>query len=175
MIRRLFIAITTFCFGRIPTCLGVSCDSIFLWISLNSRPLNLLLVRSHRAQKTSQSVLSKDATTWPGFGLNPDHVIRVVVKTTRLPFRTRRHMDIAKTNLKSKINYEVEIYSCSMGKKTRKKLATYSILYYTIVTTMQGRKYRLVIDNRYYILCFSTIDYRRCFAFNFFYRLSPFL
>ena len=38
----------------------------------------------------------------------------------------------------------------------------------------QGWKYRLVIDNRYYILCFSAIDYRRCFAFNYFNRLSPF-
>ena len=37
-----------------------------------------------------------------------------------------------------------------------------------------GWKYRLVIDNRNYILCFSAIDYRRCFAFNFFYRLSAF-
>ena len=37
----------------------------------------------------------------------------------------------------------------------------------------QGWKYRLVFDNRYFILCFSAIDYRRCFAFDFFidYRL----
>ena len=40
---------------------------------------------------------------------------------------------------------------------------------------MQGWKYRLVIDNRYYILCFSVIDYRRCYAFNFFDRLLPIL
>ena len=39
----------------------------------------------------------------------------------------------------------------------------------------QGWKYQLVIDNRYYILCFSVIDYRRCFAFNCFYRLLPIL
>ena len=43
---------------------------------------------------------------------------------------------------------------------------------YTVVCD-QGWKYQLVIDNRYYILCFSVIDYRRCYAFNFFidYRL----
>ena len=39
----------------------------------------------------------------------------------------------------------------------------------------QGWKYRLVIDNRCYILCFSVTDYRRCFAFNLFYRLLPLL
>ena len=44
-----------------------------------------------------------------------------------------------------------------------------------IVGRSQGWKYRLVIDKRYYILCFSVIDYRRCFAFNVFYRLLPFL
>ena len=31
------------------------------------------------------------------------------------------------------------------------------------------------ICSRYYILCFSAIDYRRCFAFNFFYQLSSLL
>ena len=31
----------------------------------------------------------------------------------------------------------------------------------------QGWKYRLVIDNRSYIFCFSIIDYRRLFAFIF--------
>ena len=39
----------------------------------------------------------------------------------------------------------------------------------------QGLDISIAIDNRYYVLCFSAIDYRRCFAFNFFYRLSPFL
>ena len=38
----------------------------------------------------------------------------------------------------------------------------------------QGWKHRLVIVYRYYIPCFSVIDYGRCFAFNFFYRLLPF-
>jgi len=32
----------------------------------------------------------------------------------------------------------------------------------------QGWKYRLVIDSRYYILCFSVIDYHKLFALNFF-------
>ena len=35
--------------GGIHTCLGVSDDPMFLWISSNSYPLNLLLVRSHQA------------------------------------------------------------------------------------------------------------------------------
>ena len=34
----------------IRTCLGVSDDPMFLWISSNSCPLNLLLVRSHQAE-----------------------------------------------------------------------------------------------------------------------------
>ena len=36
--------------GGIRTCLGVSIDPMFLWISSNSCPLNLLLVRSHQAE-----------------------------------------------------------------------------------------------------------------------------
>ena len=36
--------------GGIRTCLGVSVDPMFLWISSNSCPLNLLLVRSHQAE-----------------------------------------------------------------------------------------------------------------------------
>ena len=36
--------------GGIRTCLGVSDDPMFLWISSNSCPLNLLLVRSHQAE-----------------------------------------------------------------------------------------------------------------------------
>ena len=35
--------------GGIRTCLGVSDVAMFLWISSNSCPLNLLLVRSHQA------------------------------------------------------------------------------------------------------------------------------
>ena len=39
-----------FVIGEIHTCLKVSDDAIFLWISSNSYPLNLLLVRSHQAE-----------------------------------------------------------------------------------------------------------------------------
>ena len=39
-----------FVIGEIRTCLGVSDDPMFLWISSNSCPLNLLLVRSHQAE-----------------------------------------------------------------------------------------------------------------------------
>ena len=39
-----------FVLGGIRTCLGVSDDPMFLWISSNSCPLNLLLVRSHQAE-----------------------------------------------------------------------------------------------------------------------------
>ena len=39
-----------FVLGGICTCLGVSSDPMFLWISLNSCPRNLLLVRSHQAE-----------------------------------------------------------------------------------------------------------------------------
>ena len=39
-----------FVIGGIRTCLAVSVDPMFLWISSNSCPLNLLLVRSHQAE-----------------------------------------------------------------------------------------------------------------------------
>ena len=39
-----------FVIGGIRTCLEVSNDRMFLWISSNSCPLNLLLVRSHHAE-----------------------------------------------------------------------------------------------------------------------------
>ena len=39
-----------FVLGGIRTCLGVSNDPKFLWISSNSCPLNLPLVRSHQAE-----------------------------------------------------------------------------------------------------------------------------
>ena len=38
-----------FMIGEIRTNLGVSDDSMFLWISSNSCPLNLLLIRNHQA------------------------------------------------------------------------------------------------------------------------------
>ena len=39
-----------FVIGGIHICLGVFDDPLFLWISSNSCPLNLLLVRSHQAE-----------------------------------------------------------------------------------------------------------------------------
>ena len=36
--------------GGIRTCLGVSDDPMLLWISSNSCPLNLLVVRSHQVE-----------------------------------------------------------------------------------------------------------------------------
>ena len=39
-----------FVIGGICTCLGVSDDPMFFWISSSSCPLNLLLVRSHQAE-----------------------------------------------------------------------------------------------------------------------------
>ena len=39
-----------FVIGGIRTCLGVSDDPMFLWLSSNSCPLNLLLVQSHQAE-----------------------------------------------------------------------------------------------------------------------------
>ena len=45
-----FHYIDYFMIGGIRTCLGVSYDPMFLWISSNSCPLNLLLVRSHQGE-----------------------------------------------------------------------------------------------------------------------------
>ena len=39
-----------FMLGGIRTRLGVSSDLMFLWISSNSYPLNLLLIQSHQAE-----------------------------------------------------------------------------------------------------------------------------
>ena len=49
-IRTLFHYQDYFVIGGIRTCLGVSDDPMFLWISSNFCPLNLLLVRSHQAE-----------------------------------------------------------------------------------------------------------------------------
>ena len=75
--------------GGIRTCIGVSDDPKFPWISSNSFPLNLLLVRSHQAEIIIVKRLIQGRNNGPGCGLNPDHSIRVVVKTTPLPIRPR--------------------------------------------------------------------------------------
>ena len=49
-IRTLFITVIAFVIGGIRTCLGVSDDLMFLWISSNSCLLNLLLVGNHQAE-----------------------------------------------------------------------------------------------------------------------------
>ena len=73
----------------ICTYLEVSYDPVFLWISSNSRPLNLLLVRSLQAEIINVERLIQGRKAWPGCGLNPDHSIRVVGKTTPLSIRPR--------------------------------------------------------------------------------------
>ena len=45
-----FHCIDYFVIGGIRLCLGVFDNLMFLWFSSNSRPLNLLLVRSHQAE-----------------------------------------------------------------------------------------------------------------------------
>ena len=45
-----FHCIDYFVIGGIRTCLGVSDDPMFQWISLNSCPLSLQLVQSHQAE-----------------------------------------------------------------------------------------------------------------------------
>ena len=45
-----FLSHDYFVIGGIRTCIGVSSDLMFRWISLNSCSLNLLLVRSHQAE-----------------------------------------------------------------------------------------------------------------------------
>ena len=47
MIGALFVTTSNSCLG---TCLGVSSDPLFLWISSNSFPINLLLLQSHQAE-----------------------------------------------------------------------------------------------------------------------------
>ena len=49
-----------FVLGGIRTCLGVFCDFMFLWISLNSCILNLLLVRSRQAETIIETRLIKE-------------------------------------------------------------------------------------------------------------------
>ena len=43
-----------------------------------------------------ESVLSKYAKTWPGWGLNPYHAIRIVVNPTSLPSRLRSRFSLTK-------------------------------------------------------------------------------
>ena len=76
-----------FVFGGIHICLGVSkikcyCGFLVLWI-------RFLYEDTNQRQKSLQSVFFKDAITRPGWELNPNNAIKVVVKTTLLPSRPR--------------------------------------------------------------------------------------
>ena len=55
---------------------------MFRW---NSCPLNLLLVHSHQAEIITVMRLIQERSNVTGRGLNPDHAIRVVIKSTPLP------------------------------------------------------------------------------------------
>ena len=78
-----------FVFEGIRTCLKVSSDPMFLWISSNSCPLNLLLVRSHQAEIIIivKHLIQRRNNVTRMCGLNRRHRIRVVVKTTFYFFR----------------------------------------------------------------------------------------
>ena len=53
-------------FGGIRTCLGISSDPMFLWISSNSCPLNLLFVWSHQSEKiiVKRLIQGRNNVTW---------------------------------------------------------------------------------------------------------------
>ena len=88
MTRTLFIAVINyFVFGGISTCLRVTNDLILksLWVFMNSCPLNLLLVRCHRAEIIIKR-LSHGRDNMTRVLVEPDHAIKVVEKTTPSPF-----------------------------------------------------------------------------------------
>ena len=58
-------------FEGIRTCLGVSSDPMFLWISSNFCPINLLL-RSHQAEIFIVTRLIQGRNNVTECGLNPD-------------------------------------------------------------------------------------------------------
>ena len=58
--RHAFHCDNYFALGGIRTCLGVSSDPMLLWISLDSCPMNLLLVRSHQAEITIVKRLNQE-------------------------------------------------------------------------------------------------------------------
>ena len=79
-----------FVIGGIRTCLGVSDDPMFVWISSNSCPLNLLLVRSHQAETIVVKRLIQGRINMTRVRVKPrPHLLRVVLKTTPLLFRPR--------------------------------------------------------------------------------------
>ena len=75
--------------GRIRTCLGVSDDAMFLWISSNSCPLNLLLVRSHQAEIIIVKRLIQGRNNVTRVRVEPRSFDQGRRKTTPLPSRLR--------------------------------------------------------------------------------------
>ena len=88
-----------FVIGGIRTCLEVSDDSIFLWISSYSCPLNLLLVWSHQAEVIVVKRLVRGRNSGTRMRVEPRSR---VVKTTPWPIRPR----YSKTLAKFKYNYQ---------------------------------------------------------------------
>ena len=79
----LFIAMTTSWLEE--SCLGVSNDPMLQWISSNSCPLNVLLVRSHRAEMNIVKRLIQ----------RRNYVIRVRVKLKSIHIITESYFRIA--------------------------------------------------------------------------------
>ena len=62
---------------------------VIMWISSNACPLNLLLVQSHQAEIIIVKRFIQGCNNVTMYGLNQDHAIRVVVKTTSLTSQLR--------------------------------------------------------------------------------------
>ena len=94
-----------------------------------------------------------------------------------LPFRFHSILQIFHFIFHSILKFSSLFHSISPYQRNFRLEAKQRILccFASLRCCKQGWKYRLVIDNRCFIIYFSAIDYRRCFAFNFFYRLSPLL
>ena len=71
-------------FWKIRTCLGVSDDPMFLWISSHSCPLNSSLVWSHQVEIIIAKRPVQGRNNVTRVGVEPDLTITVVVKTTSL-------------------------------------------------------------------------------------------
>ena len=76
-----------FLIGGIHTCFGVSDDPMFLWISSNSCPLNLQLVRSHQAGIIIVKRLIQDCNNVTRVRVEPRPFDQGRRKITPLPIR----------------------------------------------------------------------------------------
>ena len=89
-IRALFHSNDYFVIRGIRTCLRVSTDLMFLWVSSNFCPLTLLLVQSHQAEIIIVKHLITERNNVTRVRAEPPHyAISVVVKATLLPFPPR--------------------------------------------------------------------------------------